>query len=99
MSKSLTVSFSLLLVLLSSTALAQPDVARVCNAVFSHGIRDNYELLSEREQFQTFQDRLCQAKFESYQQFKEGGSAFGIDIPLAEGILGIGGSSNEKAGQ
>lgn len=69
----------------------------VCNVAFSQGIRDNFELLTERQQFEVYQTRLCDARFSSYQSFRETAAGLNLSIPLAEGLLGLSGSDAEKS--
>jgi hypothetical protein len=80
----------------STSALAQPT-AEICNAAFSQGIRDNYQLLTEREQFELYQQRLCSARFQSYESFRSSAAGLELSVPLAEGLLGLGGSSEDRA--
>jgi hypothetical protein len=71
----------------------------MCNIAFSQGIRDNYSVFSESAQFELYQHRLCSENFTSYQQFSDKSSGLGITIPLAEGLLGLSGSLDQKNGQ
>ncbi len=87
------------LVLAIPLASQQIPITEVCNAAFSQGIRDNWHLFTERQQFEAYQFRLCQTKFSSYQTFQSTGSSLGLDIPLAEGLLGLGGSYDQKSAQ
>lgn len=82
-------------VVLAGSANAQQ--AEICNAALASGIRDNYYVLTERDQFEQYQKRLCDARFSSYQAFQSGASGFKLDIPLAEGLLGLSGTSENKA--
>lgn len=94
---------SLFVVLVASTcfcgASAYSQVPEICNAALSSGVRDNYYVLTEREQYEFYHDRLCKAKFASYQDFQSQVSSFKLDLPLAEGLLGLGGSSSDKSAQ
>jgi hypothetical protein len=69
----------------------------VCNVAFSQGIRDNFELLTERQQFETYQTRLCDSRFSTYQSFRETAAGLNLSVPLAEGLLGLSGSDTEKS--
>jgi len=89
--------FALSLMVISSASIAQQ--AEICNAALSSGIRDNYYVLSEREQYEQYQKRLCDARFSSYQSFQQGASSLKLDIPLAEGLLGLSGSSENRTGK
>jgi hypothetical protein len=75
---------------------AQTPGTEVCNVAFSQGIRDNWVLLTEREQFEAYQDRLCRVKIVSYESFVDTGASLGVDIPLAEALIGIFGSFEDK---
>lgn len=90
-----TFIFALATLLLATAVHAQ--VPEICNAALSGGIRDNYYVLTEREQYELYQKRLCDAKFSSYQSFQSGASSFKLDVPLAEGLLGLGGSTENKS--
>jgi hypothetical protein len=68
----------------------------VCNIAFSRGIRDNWVLLTEREQFEAYQDRLCRVRFSSYDSFNSTSAGLGVDVPLAEALIGLTGSFEEK---
>ena len=59
--------------------------AEICNAVLSSGIRDNYYLLSDKDQYVQYQKRICNANFSSYGQFTQDSASLGLDVPLAEG--------------
>lgn len=82
---------------LSAPALHAQPSAEMCNAAFSQGIRDNYQLLTERQQFEFYQSRLCSAKFESYDSFRQTSESLNISLPIAEGLLGLGGSASDRA--
>jgi hypothetical protein len=88
-----------ILSMVGSAARAQIPTTEVCNAAFSQGISDNWYLFTERQQFEAYQYRLCNAKFESYQAFQAAGATLGLDIPLAEGLIGLTGSFDQKSGQ
>ncbi|WP_202842425.1 hypothetical protein [Luteimonas saliphila] len=70
--------------------------AQMCNAAISTGIRDNYSIMTEQEQFELFQRRLCDVKFESHENFNSSAAGLGIDIPVAEAIIGLSGSTESK---
>lgn len=80
-----------------SVAIAQN--AEICNAALASGIRDNYYILTEREQFELYQKRLCDAKFDSYQSFQQNASGLKLDLPTAEGLIGLSGTADNKNGQ
>jgi hypothetical protein len=80
---------------ITSATVQQPDTA-ICNTAFSQGIRDNYFVLSENDQFKFYQQRLCSANFTSYQSFRSSATGLGISIPLAEGLLGLSGSDEQN---
>lgn len=82
---------------LSTSAAATDDgVGGVCNAALGQGIRDNYHLLSEKQQFDSYQQRLCDAKYSSYDSFRTGATQLGLSIPIATGLLGISGGSSTQ---
>jgi hypothetical protein len=78
---------------------AQIPTTEVCNAAFSQGISDNWYLFTERQQFEAYQHRLCRAKFQTYEDFQSTGATLGLDIPLAEGLLGLTGTFDQKKTQ
>lgn len=89
----------LTLSMMATTAPAHADDAAMCNAALAYGIRDNYTLLTEREQFEQYQSRLCDANYETYEGFRERASSMGLDITTAKALIGMttssSGSSNE----
>jgi hypothetical protein len=85
----------ILMTFLSSSVLA--DIQESCNAVLSSGIRDNYFVFSKREQFELFQKRLCDTQYNKYSDFKSGTSEMGVDVPFAEGLIGLTGSAELKS--
>ncbi len=68
-----------------------------CNAILADGVRDQYDFFTLREQFELYQKRLCDAKFSSYESFRSGASSLKLDVPLAEGLLGLDGSTESKS--
>ena len=74
----------------------QADIGKVCNAALSQGLRDNYETLRDQEIFESYQNRLCEAKYQNYQSFNSGATKVGLSVPLAEELLDIGGDSQSK---
>ncbi len=78
------------------SAEGQVPTAEVCNAAFSQGISDNWYVFTERQQFEAYQHRLCYAKFDTYEQFQSASATLGLDIPLAEGLLGLSGTYDQK---
>ena len=75
------------------------EIGGICNTALSQGIRDNYYLLSERLLFQSYQQRLCDARYSNYDSFKSGSSKFGLSVPVAEGLMRLSGSSGNKGKQ
>lgn len=84
---------------ITAQAQSPATVGAVCNAALSQGIRDNYFVLSEREMFESYQRRLCDAKFSSYQSFSESAGSLGLSVPIAEGIIGLSGDNASKGGR
>ncbi len=80
--------------LAAASSVAQPP--ELCNVAFSQGIRDNYETFSQQERFDFFRARLLSIQAETFQQFRERASSLGVNIPFAEGILGLTGSDEQK---
>jgi len=70
---------------------------QVCNVAFTQGIRDNYFVFSERDQFVIYQQRLCSANFSTYQAFRDSATSLGLDAITAEGMFGLTGTDAEKA--
>ena len=81
------------------SAQTPADPAKVCNTVLSTGIKDNYSVLTEKRQFDMYQDRLCKSNFSSYKSFQAGSASLGLDIPLAKGLLGLDGSVEQNSQQ
>lgn len=73
------------------------NVQSSCNAILSSGIRDNYFVFSKREQFEIFQKRLCDVQYKTFSDFNSGSSELGIDVPLAEELIGISGTTEAKS--
>jgi len=71
--------------------------AQLCDVAFSQGIRDNYYLLTENDQFITYQERICKAQFESYEKMRESSSSLGLSFELADILLGLDGSHDQKS--
>lgn len=89
---------ALSLMLLCETVWSQ-GVGSVCNAALGQGLRDNYYVLTEREQFETYQKRLCDAKFSTYESFKEGSTSVGLSVPMAEAFLDLSGDTSSRSQQ
>ncbi len=70
----------------------------MCNAVFNNSIRNNYEVLSDKQRFKLLQSQLCSANFESYSSYSASAASLGIDVPVADIVLGLSGSASEKSG-
>ena len=89
------------LIMLVAPSLSQgsDEIGAVCNAALSQGLRDNYFLLTERQQFESYQNRLCDARYSSYDAFKSGATNLGLSVPVAEGLLGLSGSTESRSGQ
>ncbi len=85
-------------IIFPSTAVFSQE-AEICNAALSSGLKDNYYVLTEREQYDQYQKRLCDAKFSSYSSFEEGTSSFGLNVPVAKGIIGLSGDQQKAEGQ
>lgn len=87
--------FFILVGILMSAEATSESVPQSCNIALSQ-IRENYFLLSEKEQFDDYQRRLCDEKFLSFDEFSSRGTELGLDIPLAKGMLGLSGSSDSQ---
>lgn len=83
----------------ATQSLAQQNIGDSCNAALSSGIRDNYFLLTERELYDQYQNRLCTASYSSYEDFASSGGSLGLNIPIAEGIIGLSGNAQEKSSE
>lgn len=85
------------LILTSTVALpALADDPAMCNAALSYGIRDNYSLLTEREQFEQYQTRLCDAEYSNYEQFRERSNSMGLDSLTAGNLFMLDASSSSS---
>ena len=91
--------FLLTSILLSISSNAWSQQAEICNAAFSSGIRDNYNVLTERERYSQYQHRLCDTQFDSYDNFQQSASSFELNIPVAEIIIGLEGNHDQKSNQ
>ena len=94
---SLLKSFALVLSIMLVSMKAWSQEAELCNAALSSGIRDNYYVFTERVQYEQYQDRLCDANFSSYDSFAQDASRFGLDLPVAEGVIGLAGDDQRKS--
>lgn len=94
-----TLLLLLTLPLLAPTAPAYADDAAMCNAALAFGIRDNYALLTERVQFEQYQNRLCDANYETYEGFMERSSSLGLDVKTAKAIIGMNTASSGSSNQ
>lgn len=84
-------------VICSNVYAEEPPLdAKICNAVLASGIRDNYDLLTVHEQFDLYQKRLCDAEFQTFEQFSKGASEFGLDFSYAKVALGLSSSSQNE---
>ena len=87
----------LISIFLSISSNAWSQQAEICNAALSSGIRDNYYVLTESEQYDQYQRRLCDARFESYEKFQQSESSLQLDIPVAKTIIGLKGSHDQNS--
>lgn len=81
----------------ASSALAQADLSGVCGRILDGGIRDNYYLYTESELFEVYKSRLCDLKSENYQSFASSAGSLGINVPIAEGIVGLDADSKNSS--
>ena len=78
-------------------AFAQDDPnPAVCNVVFDQGIRDVQSVYTRVEMANSYKARLCDVKYASYDSFKSSVTSLGLDIPIAEGLIGLSGSNDDK---
>lgn len=79
-------------------AVAQADISGVCGRILDGGIRDNYYLYTESELYDVYKSRLCDLKSENYDSFASSAGSLGINIPVAEGIVGLDAASRSNSG-
>jgi hypothetical protein len=86
-----------LLAIIASSVYAQA-IPPLCDAAFTRGISNNYEVFTSESNFNDFHNRLCQASFKTYQSLNDTGG-LGISIPLTDGLLGLNGDFDAKSKQ
>jgi hypothetical protein len=97
-------SLSSALFLLAALVLAPPADAQMdfsaapCNNALGQ-VKDYYNLLTEREQYEQYKSRLCSSAYTTHEGFSEGAAKLGITIPVAEALLGLSGSTQQKQAQ
>jgi hypothetical protein len=69
-----------------------------CNPVIAE-IKDHYSLYSEKELFTLYQSRLKQVDSSSYSAFASSVQSMGLSLPLADDLLDLKGSSEQKSSQ
>lgn len=72
-------------------------ISSVCGQILENGVRNNYYLYTETELYSLYKSRLCELKSETYQSFLSSASSLGLDIPVAEVIIGLDASSKEDS--
>ncbi|HYK01314.1 MAG TPA: hypothetical protein VE974_06130 [Thermoanaerobaculia bacterium] len=87
------------LLVLSCTQLgaATSDFDR-CNTVVTE-IKDHYSLYSEKELFTQYQSRLKRVDSSSYSAFASSVQTLGLNLPLAEDLLNLKGTSDQKSSE
>lgn len=91
----MAIGFAAFSVLVACAVRAEDFTASICNAALGE-IKDQYSLLSDEEQYDLFKDRMCSAKYDSYESFSQGSGKLGISVPVVEGIIGLNGSAEQK---
>lgn len=81
------------------TPRAFSQVPDICSIAFTQGIRNNYDVLTEEDRFNLYKQRILNLKSDTYESFRASAQSAGIDLPLAEGLLGLTGKNDEKQSQ
>jgi len=90
------VDFSAHDALLYNSSNYSRDIPNICDTAFSKGIRDNFYLLLEKDQFILYQSMLCNEQFSSYQEYKEKTTSLGLSINISDVVIGLNGSQANK---
>lgn len=71
---------------------AQTDpAAAVCLAILKQNLYDSNDVYSAQYHFAQYQNILKTANFSSYAEYASKGAGLGLDIPLADGLIGFSG--------
>jgi hypothetical protein len=89
-----------LLLFMPATLFAQQDdpANRVCLALLAQNVQDTKSVYSDEFHFNQYQSVLKTANFSSYQEYANQGASMGIDIPIADGIIGFSGDYKSDSG-
>lgn len=88
---------SIVISLSLASVQAAAQQAEICNAALSSGLKDNYYILTGREQYEEYQKRLCSAQFNTHEGFSKGASSFGLNLQVAEAVIGLTGDQSTKS--
>jgi hypothetical protein len=89
-----------LTLLLPSVVYAQSlDIATACGkAISGFSFTNSYDLLTESQQFNEYQSRLCQLQREDYKSFSSSASSAGFDMSVADTTIGFSDSDKNSSG-
>jgi hypothetical protein len=72
--------------------------ARLCAGIFRGNVSDTNNVFSAEYHFNELQNTLKTARFKNYQEYSSKGASLGINIPVADGLIGFTGDYKDNEG-
>lgn len=73
--------------------------ADVCVELARGNLRDTSYSFSDQEHFSELKRILKQSNFKDYKQWSSGAQSLGLDVPMAEGMIGFSAAAKDDSGQ
>ena len=94
----LTITAILLIVLLCGSSRAQEDQAlSLCVSLAKTDIRDTNYVYNDQTHYEQYKSLLKQTHLDDYGQYKDFAGKAGLNIPIADGIIGFSGNAKDDA--